>query len=177
MIADFLSNEEVEDIKETFKKIDTDDDGIVTIEELKTGLQNLNSQLADSEIQLLIEAVSESLNFFKKIHMEINYYSSFKKLFIWLQVDTNGKGTLDYGEFVAISLHIRKMANDEHIHKAFSYFDKNGNGFIEPEELRDSLKEDGDDNSADIANDIFQEVDTDKVNSENQFIYLLLFVF
>ena len=61
MIADFLSNEEVEDIKETFKKIDTDDDGIVTIEELKTGLQNLNSQLADSEIQLLIEAVSESL--------------------------------------------------------------------------------------------------------------------
>ena len=58
VIADFLSNEEVEDIKETFKKIDTDDDGIVTIEELKTGLQKLNTQLAESEVQLLIEAVS-----------------------------------------------------------------------------------------------------------------------
>ncbi|KAJ9543138.1 hypothetical protein OSB04_022845 [Centaurea solstitialis] len=133
VIADFLSNEEVEDIKETFKKIDTDDDGIVTVEELKTGLQKLNTQLAESEAQLLIEAV-----------------------------DTNGKGTLDYGEFVAISLHLKKMANDEHLHKAFSYFDKDSNGFIEPQELQDALMEDGDADCANVANDIFQEVDTDK---------------
>ncbi|KAL4587143.1 hypothetical protein LXL04_000009 [Taraxacum kok-saghyz] len=133
VIADFLSNEEVEDIKETFKKIDTDDDGIVTIQELKTGLQKFNTQLAESEVQLLIEAV-----------------------------DTNGKGTLDYGEFVAISLHLKKMANDEHLHKAFSYFDKDGNGFIEPQELQDALMEDGDADGANVANDIFQEVDTDK---------------
>ncbi|KAI7737839.1 hypothetical protein M8C21_002902, partial [Ambrosia artemisiifolia] len=134
VIADFLSNEEVEDIKEMFKKIDTDDDGVVTVEELKIGLQKLNSQLAESEIQSFVEAV-----------------------------DTNGKGTLDYGEFVAVSLHLRKMANDEHLHKAFSYFDKDGDGYIMPNELRDTLMEDGDDLSADIANDIFQEVDTDKV--------------
>ncbi|XP_076906821.1 calcium-dependent protein kinase 13-like [Bidens hawaiensis] len=133
VIADFLSNEEVEDIKEMFKKIDTDDDGTVTVEELKTGLQKLNAQLAESEIQSFIEAV-----------------------------DTNGKGTLDYGEFVAISLHLRKIANDEHLHKAFSYFDKDGDGYIESDELRDTLMEDCDDISADIANDIFQEVDTDK---------------
>mgnify|MGYP003366508881 CR=1 FL=1 len=41
-----------------FKKIDTDNDGIVSIEELKSGLRNFGSQLADSDIQLLIEAVS-----------------------------------------------------------------------------------------------------------------------
>lgn len=82
----------------------------------------------------------------------------------WKQVDTNGKGTLDYGEFLAISLHLQKMANDEHLHKAFSYFDKNGNGFIEPDELRDTLMEDGED-CTDVANDIFLEVDTDKVNT------------
>lgn len=58
VIADFFSNEELEDIKDTFKRIDTDDDGIITIEELKTGLQKLNTQLAESEVQLLIEAVS-----------------------------------------------------------------------------------------------------------------------
>nr|XP_043622880.1 calcium-dependent protein kinase 13 [Erigeron canadensis] len=133
VIADFLSNEEVEDIKEMFKKIDIDDDGTVTVEELKIGLQKLNTHLAESEIQSFIEAV-----------------------------DMNGKGTLDYGEFVAVSLHVRKMANDEHLHKAFSYFDKDGNGYIEPNELRDTLMEDGDDTSADIANDIFQEVDIDK---------------
>lgn len=58
MIADFLSAEEVEDIKELFKKMDTDDDGIVSIEELKAGLRNFGSHLAESEVQMLIEAVS-----------------------------------------------------------------------------------------------------------------------
>ncbi|KAL3638063.1 Calcium-dependent protein kinase 13 [Castilleja foliolosa] len=133
VIADFLSNEEVEGIKEMFSKIDTDNDGIVSTEELKSGLQKYNSQLAESEVQMFIEAV-----------------------------DTNGKGTLEYGEFLAISLHLQKMANDEHLHKAFSYFDKNGNGYIEPDELRDTLAEDGVDDCTDVANDIFQEVDTDK---------------
>lgn len=58
VIADFLSNEEVEDIKDMFKKMDNDNDGIVSIEELKAGFRNFGSLLADSEVQLLIEAVS-----------------------------------------------------------------------------------------------------------------------
>ncbi|XP_060202384.1 calcium-dependent protein kinase 13-like [Lycium barbarum] len=132
VIADFLSNEEVGDLKEMFNKIDTDNDGIVSVEELKAGLQK-NSQLAESEVQMLIEAI-----------------------------DTNGKGTLDYGEFIAVSLHLQRMAHDEHLHKAFSYFDKDGNGYIEPDELRDALMEDGADDCTNVANDIFQEVDTDK---------------
>ncbi|XP_059305358.1 calcium-dependent protein kinase 13 [Lycium ferocissimum] len=132
VIADFLSNEEVGDLKEMFNKIDTDNDGIVSVEELKAGLQK-NSQLAESEVQMLIEAI-----------------------------DTNGKGTLDYGEFIAVSLHLQRMAHDEHLHKAFSYFDKDGNGYIELDELRDALMEDGADDCTNVANDIFQEVDTDK---------------
>lgn len=102
-----------------------------------------------------------------QIFKDTKYKFSALSLFImrdcWLQVDTNGKGTLDAGEFVAVSLHLQRMANDEHIRKAFSYFDKDGNGFIEPDELRDSLMEDGADDCTDVANDIFQEVDTDKV--------------
>lgn len=78
-------------------------------------------------------------------------------------MDANGKGTLDYGEFLAISLHLQRMANDEHLHKAFSHFDKDKNGYIEPSELQDALMEDGADCSKDVANDIFQEVDIDKV--------------
>lgn len=58
VIADHLSAEEVEDIKEMFKLIDTDNDGIVSCEELKTGLVKHGSQLAESEVQMLIEAVS-----------------------------------------------------------------------------------------------------------------------
>ncbi|CAK9167762.1 unnamed protein product [Ilex paraguariensis] len=133
VIADFLSTEEIEGIKEMFRKMDTDNDGIISIEELKAGLQTFGSRLAESEVQMLIEAV-----------------------------DINGKGTLDYGEFMAVSLHLQRMANDEHLHKAFSYFDKDGNGYIEPEELQDALMEDGAEDCTDVANDIFQEVDTDK---------------
>lgn len=41
-----------------FKLIDTDNDGIVGSEELKIGLAKHGSQLGESEVQMLIEAVS-----------------------------------------------------------------------------------------------------------------------
>uniref|UniRef100_A0A0A8ZKE8 EF-hand domain-containing protein n=1 Tax=Arundo donax TaxID=35708 RepID=A0A0A8ZKE8_ARUDO len=133
VIADHLSAEEVEDIKEMFKVMDTDNDGIVSYEELKSGIAKFGSHLAESEVQMLIEAV-----------------------------DTNGRGALDYGEFLAVSLHLQRMANDEHLRRAFLFFDKDGNGYIEPEELQEALLEDGAADSMDIVNDILQEVDTDK---------------
>ncbi|OEL16917.1 Calcium-dependent protein kinase 13 [Dichanthelium oligosanthes] len=133
VIADHLSAEEVEDIKEMFKVMDTDNDGIVSYEELKNGITKFGSHLAESEVQMLIEAV-----------------------------DTNGRGALDYGEFLAVSLHLQRMANDEHLRRAFLFFDKDGNGFIEPEELQEALVEDGGADSMDVVNDILHEVDTDK---------------
>ncbi|KAH0635743.1 hypothetical protein KY289_035658 [Solanum tuberosum] len=77
--------------------------------------------------------------------------------FTWDQQWSPGAGPAQ-----AVSLHLQRMANDEHLHKAFSYFDKDGNGYIEPDELRDALMEDGADDCTNMANDIFQEVDTDK---------------
>ncbi|KAG0451492.1 hypothetical protein HPP92_026185 [Vanilla planifolia] len=133
VIAEHLSSEEVEDMKEKFKVMDTDNDGIISSEELKIGLSKFCSQLVESEMQMLIEAV-----------------------------DTSGKGKLDYGEFVAVSLHLQKMSNDEHLRRAFAYFDKDGNGYIESEELREALAEEGRTDSSDVANDILNEVDTDK---------------
>ncbi|KAG6487895.1 hypothetical protein ZIOFF_056633 [Zingiber officinale] len=58
VIADHLSTEEVEDIKEMFKMMDADNDGIVSHDELKTGLAKFGSHLVESEVQMLIEAVS-----------------------------------------------------------------------------------------------------------------------
>ncbi|CAN4109723.1 unnamed protein product [Withania somnifera] len=75
VIADFLSNEEVEDLKEMFSKIDTDNDGIVSVEELKAGLQEVNSQLSDSEIKMLIDAVSTPAGSLMKKHLYFNGFS------------------------------------------------------------------------------------------------------
>ncbi|RZR81755.1 hypothetical protein BHM03_00008049, partial [Ensete ventricosum] len=156
VIADHLSTEEVEDIKEMFRMMDADNDGIVSHDELKAGLAKFGSHLVESEVQMLIEAV-RLVYHDKVLGDEQHWFFSKAK-----SVDTNGKGTLDHGEFIAVSLHLQRMANDEHLRRAFSYFDKDGNGFIEPEELCDALAEDGAPDSRDVANDILKEVDSDK---------------
>lgn len=81
-----------------------------------------------------------------------------------MQADVDGDGTLNYGEFVAVSVHLKKMGNDEHLHRAFSFFDKNKTGFIEIDELRDALNDDGDavTNIEEVTNAIMHDVDTDK---------------
>ena len=86
-----------------------------------------------------------------------------------IQADVDGTGTLDYGEFVAVSIHLRKIGNDEHLHKAFSYFDQNKSGYIEIEELRDSLVDDLGTNHEEVINAIIHDVDTDKVSNHIAF--------
>ena len=57
VIAEHLSVEEVEIIKDMFTLMDTDKDGKVTYEELKVGLRKVGSQLAEPEIKMLMEVV------------------------------------------------------------------------------------------------------------------------
>ncbi|XP_072951996.1 calcium-dependent protein kinase 10 [Typha angustifolia] len=133
VIAEHLSIEEVEVIREMFKLMDTDNNGKITFEELKVGLQKVGSQLAEPEMKLLMEAA-----------------------------DADGNGFLDYGEFVAVTIHLQRLSNDEHLHKAFMFFDKDGSNYIEFDELREALTDDSGQADIEVLNDILQEVDTDK---------------
>jgi len=83
---------------------------------------------------------------------------------LFLQGDVDKDGHLDYGEFVAISVHLRKMGNDEHLRKAFQFFDENQSGYIEIEELRNALSDEVETNSEEVTNAIMHDVDTDKVS-------------
>lgn len=58
MIAEHLSVEEVEVIRDMFSLMDTDNDGKVSFEELKAGLKKVGSQLAEPEMKMLMEVVS-----------------------------------------------------------------------------------------------------------------------
>ncbi|KAG0597351.1 hypothetical protein M758_UG330900 [Ceratodon purpureus] len=51
--------------------------------------------------------------------------------------DVGGNGTLNYGEFVAATVHLQRLDDDEHLRKAFDYFDADGSGYIETKELRE----------------------------------------
>ncbi|GLU12294.1 hypothetical protein SLE2022_289870 [Rubroshorea leprosula] len=133
VIAEHLSVEEVEVIRDMFTLMDTDNDGKVTYDELKAGLRKVGSQLGEPEIKLLMEVA-----------------------------DVDGNGVLDYGEFVAVTIHLQKMENDEHFRRAFMFFDTDGSGFIELVELREALADESGETDIDVVNDIMREVDNDK---------------
>ncbi|PON32481.1 Serine/threonine protein kinase [Parasponia andersonii] len=134
VIAEHLSVEEVAGIREGFNLMDTSNRGRVNMEELRAGLHKLGHQIPDADVQILMEAG-----------------------------DVDKDGYLDYGEFVAISVHLRKMGNDdEHLHKAFEFFDRNQTGYIEIDELRHCLVDEVEDNNEEVIEAIMQDVDTDK---------------
>ncbi|KAF5184953.1 Calcium-dependent protein kinase, partial [Thalictrum thalictroides] len=133
VMAEHLSVEEVAGIKDMFEMMDINNRGKLTIVELKSGLTKIGHQIPDADLQMLMEAA-----------------------------DADGNGSLDYGEFVAVAVHIRKMGNDEHLRKAFAFFDSNKNGYIEVEELRDALHDEVEPTNEDVINAILRDVDTDK---------------
>lgn len=59
VIAETLSEEEIAGLKEMFKMIDEDNSGHITVEELKTGLERVGANLKESEIDSLMQSVSQ----------------------------------------------------------------------------------------------------------------------
>jgi calcium-dependent protein kinase len=79
-----------------------------------------------------------------------------------LQADVNGNGYLDYGEFVAITIHLQRLSNDAHLRTAFLFFDKDSSGYIERAELADALADEAGHTDEAALNNVLREVDTDK---------------
>ncbi|XP_040991547.1 calcium-dependent protein kinase 1-like [Juglans microcarpa x Juglans regia] len=130
VIAENLSEEEIAGLKEMFKMIDTDDSGQISFEELKAGLKRFGANLKESEIYDLMQAA-----------------------------DIDNSGTIDYGEFIAATLHLNKIERQDHLFAAFSYFDKDGSGYITPDELQKAFEEFG---IEDVRlEEMIQEVDQD----------------
>ncbi|KAH8493238.1 hypothetical protein H0E87_022474 [Populus deltoides] len=155
VIAEHLTVEEVEVIRDMFALMDTDNDGKVTYEELRTGLRKVGSQLAEPEIKMLMEVWLPPSD----AHITV---FSLPSTVDFLTADVDGNGVLDYGEFVAVTIHLQKMENDEHFRRAFMFFDTDGSGYIELDELRGALADEYGETDNDVLNDILREVDTDK---------------
>ena len=79
---------------------------------------------------------------------------------VW-QADIDNSGTIDYGEFLAATLHMNKMEREENLVVAFSYFDKDGSGYITIDELQQACTEFG---LCDTPlDDMIKEIDLDNV--------------
>ncbi|KAL2342848.1 hypothetical protein Fmac_004133 [Flemingia macrophylla] len=130
VIAERLSEAEIGGLKELFKMIDTDNSGTITFDELKDGLKRVGSELMESEIKDLMDAA-----------------------------DIDKSGTIDYGEFIAATVHLNKLEREENLVSAFSYFDKDGSGYITIDEIQQACKDFGlDDIHID---EIIKEIDQD----------------
>ncbi|KAL3508485.1 hypothetical protein ACH5RR_027886 [Cinchona calisaya] len=131
VIAESLSAEEIQGLKAMFQNMDTDNNGTITYEELKSGLARLGSKLTEAEVKQLMEAA-----------------------------DVDGNGTIDYIEFIAATMHKHKLEREENLYTAFQYFDKDNSGFITRDELESAMQEYGMGDPATIK-EIISEVDTD----------------
>ncbi|KAL2902744.1 Calcium-dependent protein kinase 1 [Bienertia sinuspersici] len=74
--------------------------------------------------------------------------------------DVDGNGTIDYMEFITATMHMNRMEKEDHLYKAFEYFDEDRSGYITMEELTQALKKY---NMGDVKTirEIIAEVDTD----------------
>lgn len=102
-------------------------------------------------------------------------YSCMKAELSWLtfwQADIDKSGTIDYGEFIAATLHMNKMEKEENLIAAFSFFDKDGSGYLTIDELQQACRDFG---LADINMDeMIKEIDQDNVSHSGYVILSFL---
>ena len=92
-----------------FLKLDANNDGHLTMDELKAGYKELGSIFHEEEdkIEQMLRAT-----------------------------DTNGDGRIDYTEFVAAALEKSVLLSTNNLKNTFRLFDQNGDGTISKDELK-----------------------------------------
>jgi calcium-dependent protein kinase len=105
MIATNMSNDQVEDLKATFEKLDANNDGTLTIQEITDGMRQHN------------------------LEVSIDVEEAIKK------IDTDGSGSIDYVEFLAATMNMKDYFKKDILWQAFRQFDTNDDGCITKDEL------------------------------------------
>jgi calcium-dependent protein kinase len=106
-IASRLTEDEVKKLKENFQKIDTNGDGMLSLDEVKKAIcQNSNSGISLSNVEQIFKSI-----------------------------DTDNSGSIDYTEFIAASLDKNVYLQENKLYEAFKLFDVDGSGKISKEEI------------------------------------------
>ena len=109
MVSQMSNNSEIKVLEKIFYDIDVDKDGTISKDELTK--------------QLSIEMTVDQAEAQAKKMMDC--------------LDNDGSGQIDYTEFLQAAINKQSLLTRENIRKAFYYFDKDGSGIIERDELSD----------------------------------------
>ncbi|XP_023234289.1 calmodulin-alpha-like isoform X2 [Centruroides sculpturatus] len=130
-MANELTEEQIAELREAFSVFDKDGDGYVTTEELGTVMRSLGQNPTDAELHDMIK-----------------------------EVDIDGSGSIDFPEFLTLMAKKMKEAVDEdEIMEAFRLFDKNGDGYIDANELRSAMKSLGEKLTAEETEEMIRHAD------------------
>ena len=107
-----LTEEELTELEEAFALFDSDGDGTITSAELGNVMHSLGRKLTNKQLKQIVNSA-----------------------------DSNNSGAIEFPELVSIMEQntVRCSYLDE-MRKAFGHFDKDGNGFISPSELRQAME-------------------------------------
>lgn len=112
VVAQTMDSTNVKKLRDIFVSLDTNGDGMLTVEELKAGMQKGGLEIP-SDLQEIMESI-----------------------------DCDGNGVLEYSEFLTAALDKKAILEEQRLLSAFQVFDRDGDGFITRNELQAILQQD-----------------------------------
>ncbi|XP_055544043.1 calmodulin-beta-like [Wyeomyia smithii] len=136
-----LTAELIVELRDAFALFDTDGDGIITPKELGAVMRSLGRAITDRELAKQLK-----------------------------KMKTDRQGRIHFEHFVAMMGRHNEEAshNEEELREAFQIFDRDGNGLISVDELREALKMFGDELSEEELEQLMREAD---INCDGQIDY------
>lgn len=107
LMADIVPDTELDQLHQTFKSIDTNGDGSISIDEMHNAVEAGKWPAADA--------------------------ATIERLFDMADLDKNG--VLDIDEIMSTLVHMKLVAKEERLWDAFQQIDSDGNGYLSPDEL------------------------------------------
>jgi len=114
VIAGQLKEDQIKALREAFMNLDENGDGLLSLAELKVGLDKAGLTDIAPELKEIMSGI-----------------------------DADGSGVIDYTEFLAASLDKHCYVEEDVCWQAFRVFDKDGSGKISKEELSHVIADDG----------------------------------
>ena len=118
-----LTHQEILNLKEAFNAIDTEQTGMITSEQLMTVMNQNGFNQSEEEVKKIVKRISGDGE------------------------DKNNHPIINYSDFLAATLDIKKYFNQQKLWNIFKYFDVSNNDYITVEDLKEITRRNGRDES------------------------------